>query len=139
MNTRLSAGSFDFPSSDRLSFRSLLFDAGLADTVSASRVFGVSERTIHRWRSTNRPPVAVWRLAWVLAGNLPFPGWRGWVIDGGHLFAPGQTRRGFLPSEVEVFFVYRRLAEVRGRTIERLEAENRCLLARLRDAGVPLD
>ena len=110
-----------------MSFKRLLFLSGLSDTVSAASVFGVSPRTIRRWRATDRPPVSARRLAWVLSGNLPFDGWQGWVIEGGYLFAPGQCRRGFLPSQVETSFLFRALSEDRGQKINQLER----LLARL--------
>ena len=109
----------------------LILQAGLTRQQAAD-VLGVSARTLQRWIGTKRPHPTAWRLLRILAGELPWPGWHGWVCHNGFLLPPGWQRRGFRPAEIETCGLQFQLAESRRQTIERLEADNHRLRAELR-------
>jgi hypothetical protein len=62
------------------------------------------------------------RLLAILAGYMPWDGWKGWEVDQGHLFPPGYNRNGIKPEEFFAVIYYRSLAREYQRQIEGLQA-----------------
>lgn len=69
--------------------------------VAAAHWCAMSARGWQRMeRGETRVQVASYRLMLILAGALPWIGWRGWLMSDGHLFEPGSTRRGLAPGQI---------------------------------------
>lgn len=84
---------------------------------------GVSVKTLRRWRENLNPPLAALKLLAIRSGALPWPDWSGWEMHSGHLFPPGQSRRGFAPGHVLVVtYLHAQVAEQK-RQIEELRAQ----------------
>jgi hypothetical protein len=89
----------------------------------------VSEATYRRWLADRRPSKSAVRIMAMLAGYLPWPGWDGWVMDGGYLFPPGFTKHGITPGQIHAHvFTQQLLTEYRRRHDE-LEKELELLKA----------
>lgn len=114
---------------DLSTFREVQLCCGFTDH-AAAHYLGVSLRTLRRWRATLSPPLSALRLLAIRAGACPWPGWEGWEVHTGYLFAPGQTRRGFKPGHVmSVTFLHAQIRNYKQQLadldaeIERLRAE----------------
>jgi DNA-binding transcriptional regulator YiaG len=72
-----------------LRLRALLSDAGLS-AMQTAKLFQVTPRTVHNWRSgATKPPGAVLRVLRLMAGReLGVPGWEGWRMHSGKLWTP---------------------------------------------------
>ncbi len=94
------------------------------DYAETADLLQVSIETLRRWERTGRPNPTATRLLAILAGYVPWKGWRGWEVHQSALFAPGQTRRGMTPSIIESMTFQIQLREI-------LEIKNRELKAEL--------
>jgi hypothetical protein len=62
------------------------------------------------------------RLLAILAGYVPWDGWQGWEVHGGHLFPPGYAKGGITPGEFFALPYYRQLIGAYQERIRQLEA-----------------
>lgn len=79
--------------------------------LQAAKFLMISPETLRRWKN-DRPvnPMAL-RLLAMRAGFLPYPGWEGWILRDGLLYAPGLGGTGFGSGEVAALpWLYQRLA-----------------------------
>jgi transcriptional regulator with XRE-family HTH domain len=60
----------------------------------------VSPETFRRWRNDRKPNPTAVRLLAILAGYVPWSGWRGWEMHRGLLFPPGYRRGGIGPGDI---------------------------------------
>lgn len=56
--------------------------------------------TYRRWGRDRSPSPTAVRLLAIRAGFVPWPGWEGWEVDNGRLFAPGYSRGGLTPGDL---------------------------------------
>lgn len=98
---------------DLTTLRTLQLLCGFTNEQAAKACF-VSEETYRRWLCDRKPnPMAV-RLLAVIAGYIPWTGWKHWEMHTGVLFPPGYTRHGLNPGDVLALpFLYQLLAEYR--------------------------
>jgi hypothetical protein len=89
----------------------------------------VSEETYRRWLADRRPSKSAVRIMAMLAGYLPWPGWDGWVMDGGYLFPPGFTKHGVSPGQIHAHVFQRQLLTEYQRRHAELEKELESLKA----------
>jgi len=78
------------------------------------------------WRRQERGQARVnagwWRLLKILAGEMPWPGWEGWSVVGGALYAPEDPYRGWTPASLRAApwrFQLAREARLRARQAAR--------------------
>lgn len=93
------------------SLRPLQVIAGLSADQVADALF-LSRTSVYRLYKNPASNLGAMRLLSIIAGYVPWDGWRGWEVHSGYLFAPGYTRGGLLPGDIMALpFTYQLLDE----------------------------
>lgn len=78
----------------------------------------ISKATFYRWERLGKPDSSASRLLAVLAGYVPWDGWKGWEAHNGCIFPPNQKNRGISPHMLEQSVFY-------AQYLDTLEMENK--------------